>query len=51
MKEFYAAAQGSAKFYEITDWCSENLRHWEYEFPFIFFHDDQEYEWFVLRWL
>ena len=55
---FYAAAQGSGCFYEMTDWCRENLYHggyyepnWYFEFPFIYFKDKREYSWFLLRWL
>lgn len=50
--EFYGAGQGSTKFYEMTDWCKENLYepNWHAEFPFIFFNDEQEYVWFMMRW-
>ena len=54
---FYAAAQGSDKFHEMTDWCMKNLYHgghyepnWYAVFPFIYFKDEKEYAVFLLRW-
>ena len=57
MYEFYGAAQGTQRFYEMTDWCREHLYHgghyepnWSAEFPFITFYDEKEYTLFLLRW-
>ena len=53
----YGAAQGPDRFYEMKDWCIQNLYHgdyygqnWHFDFPFIYFRDEKAYALFLLRW-
>lgn len=48
---------GSGAWDEKIKWCMENLYHgghyepnWRSQYPYIFFEDEQEYTWFMLRW-
>ena len=42
---------GVAPFYEIVEWCEDHLGrefHWDWET--IYFADQGQYAWFILRW-
>jgi len=42
---------GVAPFYEIIEWCEDHLGcefHWDWET--IYFADQGQYAWFILRW-
>ena len=54
---YFAAGDGSGAWDEKIKWCQENLYHgghyepkWCSQYPYIFFEDEQEYAWFMLRW-
>jgi len=50
MIEYYGAARGSQAFYEMSDWCNQQFKNFDYEFPFFFFYDEKEYVAFILKW-
>ena len=48
---------GVASWLDIIDWCLDNLYHgghyepnWWSKYETIYFKDEKEYAWFLLRW-
>lgn len=48
---------GVATWHEIIRWCTDNLYHgghyepnWWSKYETIYFKDEKEYAWFLLRW-
>ena len=48
----YGGAKGSEHFYEMVDWCRDNLQKgwWSDQFPFITFEREKDYMHFLLVW-